>query len=78
MGGHAAEIWHRPRTRKWASGRNLTIGHDKEVRAGRNLILGWNREISSGRNLGFGQGSRLRYFGHPDKALETAITGVSD
>ena len=39
-GGCLAGIWHWPRTRKWASGRNLTLGHDKEVRSGRNVILG--------------------------------------
>ena len=32
-------------------GRNLTLGHDKEVSSGRNLILGYNRKVNSGRNL---------------------------
>ena len=30
-----AGIW--TKTRKWASGRNLALGHDKEVNSGRNL-----------------------------------------
>jgi hypothetical protein len=51
--GHLAGVWHWPRTRKRASGWNLTLGHDMEVSSGRNLILGWNREVSLGRNLNF-------------------------
>jgi hypothetical protein len=32
-------------------GRNMILGHDKEINSGRNLTLGHDKEVSSGRNL---------------------------
>ena len=53
------------------------MGHDKEISSGRNLILGWNKGVGFGQesDFGLGQGSSLRYFGHPDKPLETLDHG---
>ena len=48
-------------------GRNLTLGHDKEVSPGRNLTLGWDKEAGFIREYDFrlGQGSRFRHPDHP-------------
>jgi hypothetical protein len=78
FGGRLAGIWHWPRTRKWVSVRNLRLAKDKEVSSGRNLILGWNKGVGFRQesDFGLGQGSRLRYFGHPDKPLESVLVGT--
>jgi hypothetical protein len=36
------------------SGRNLVLGHGKEVSPGRNLTLGHDKKVSSGKNLTLG------------------------
>ena len=37
-----------------ASGRNLTLGHNKEVSFSKNLTLGSNREVREGKNCSLG------------------------
>ena len=78
FGGHLAGIWHWPKTRKRASVRNLTLGHDKEVSSGRNLILEWNKGVGFRQESDFGlqQGNRLRQLGHHAKPLETVTPGL--
>ena len=66
-------------TRKWASGRNLAFGYDREVSSGKNLILGQNKEVGFMQDYDFelGQGSWLKYLCHSNKLLETMIMGVT-
>ena len=41
-------------------GRNLTLGHDKEVSPGRNLTLGHDKEVSSDRDLTLAKDKEVR------------------
>ena len=49
------------------------MGQDSNISSGRNLSLGYNKEagFKQGYEFGLGQGIRLRYLGHRDKPLET-------